>query len=125
MVGCSPGGQVATGGYDGAVRLLDRHTGNLAAEIYQYSADTKSWLHTTSLAVSPGRKQYLAAGSRDALVSVWANSNSRASSDGGGSNSSSVNLIAGSSSSSSIKLSSCGGSNGGLPLHRTRLLPRL
>jgi WD40 repeat protein len=125
MVGCSPGGQVATGGYDGAVRLLDRHTGNLAAEIYQYSGDTKSWLHTTSFTVSPGRKQYLAAGSRDALVSVWANSNSRAGSDGGGSGSSSVNLIAGSSSSSSIKLSSCGGSNGGLPLHRTRLLPRL
>eukprot|EP00729_Bicosta_minor_P009194 gene9194-22355_t len=70
MVGCSPGGQVATGGYDGAVRLLDRHTGNLAAEIYQYSGDTKSWLHTTSFTVSPGRKQYLAAGSRDALVSV-------------------------------------------------------
>ena len=65
-----PDGQVATGGYDGAVQLLNRHTGDLTAELYQHSADTKAWLHTTSLAVSPGGR-YLAAGSRDALVSVW------------------------------------------------------
>lgn len=79
-----PGGQVATGGYDGAVRLLDRHNGDLATELYQHSADTKSWLHTTSLAVSPDGKEYIAAGSRDALVSVWANSNTNAGSGGDG-----------------------------------------
>ena len=100
-----PGGQVATGGYDGAVRLLDRHNGDLATELYQHSADTKSWLHTTSLAVSPDGKEYIAAGSRDALVSVWANSNTNAGSGGGGDD----GVTAGSSGSS--QLTGGGGSN--------------